>query len=167
MRAYVSIPLAVLFASLAAFNVWIMLTGRGRTPRSRHIWTQIHRACGYTFITLFLIFCYFMLLRIRSADELPPRIALHLALALMLGPLLFAKVLVVRYQKSAWHVLMTLGITISAIAFTLVSMNLAFHYLRNVTPHKIPFTTSLPLIAVVLVTAVVLFLRRHSNEIKD
>ena len=85
MRAFISIPLASLFVFLAAFNVWIMLTGRGATPRSRKLWTQAHRIAGYTFIALFMIFCYFMLLRIRGADELSPRIMLHMGLALLLG----------------------------------------------------------------------------------
>ena len=111
MPAFISIPLASLFVSLAAFNIWIMLSGRSVTPRSRRLWSQIHRVCGYTFIALFMIFCYFMLLRIRSADELSPRIILHLILALILTPLLLAKVIVVRYQKSAWNVLIALGIT--------------------------------------------------------
>jgi uncharacterized protein YqhQ len=116
VRAFISIPLASLFVLLAAFNLWIMLTGRGVTPRTRRIWTQIHRVCGYIFISLFLIFCYFMLLRIRSADELSPRIIVHLALALILALLLLVKVIVVRYQRSAWNVLIALGVTIFAIA---------------------------------------------------
>jgi len=103
VRASVSIPLAGLFIFLAALNVWIMLTGRGATPRGRRIWTQVHRVCGYTFISLFVIFCYFMLLRIRSADELSPRIILHLSLAFILAPLLLVKVIVVRFRKSAWN----------------------------------------------------------------
>ena len=163
MRSYLSIPLAGLFVFLAAFNVWIMLTGRGATPRTRKIWTQIHRVCGYLFISLFVVFFYFMLLRIRSADELSPRIVMHLTLALILAPLLLVKVIVVRYQKSAWNVLMTLGVTIFAIAFTLVSMNVAVHYLRDLPAHKVPFAISLRIIAVVVVAAVIAFFARSKQ----
>jgi ferredoxin-NADP reductase len=157
VRAYLSIPLAGLFVFLAAFNVWIMLSGRGATPRSRKIWTQVHRICGYAFISLFVIFCYFMLLRIRSLDELSPRIVLHLSLAFILAPLLLVKVIVVRYQKSAWNVLITLGVTIFAVAFTLVSMNAAVHYLRDVAPHKVPFAISLKVIVATIVAAGIAF----------
>jgi hypothetical protein len=134
VHAAVSLPLAGLFVFLAGFNVWIMLTGRGATPRSRRTWTQIHRVCGYLFISLFVIFCYFMLLRIRSADELSPRIVTHLTLALALAPLLFAKVLVVRYQKASWTFLMAIGVGVFVIAFTLVAMNVSIHYLRRASP---------------------------------
>jgi ferredoxin-NADP reductase len=160
VRAYLSIPLAGLFVFLAAFNVWIMLTGRGATPRSRKIWTQVHRICGYVFISLFVILCYFMLLRIRSLDELSPRIVLHLSLAFILAPLLLVKVIVVRYQKSAWNVLITLGVTIFAVAFTLVSMNVAVHYLRDVVPHKVPFAISLRVIIAVIAGAAIAFFAR-------
>lgn len=164
MRAFISIPLASLFVFLAGFNVWIMLTGRGATPRARRVWTQIHRASGYTFIALFVIFCYFMLLRIRSADELSPRIVLHLTLALILAPLLLVKVTVVRYQKSAWDVLITLGVTIFTLAFTLVSLNVAVHYLRDVVPHKIPFAVSLRvIIAAIILAAIGFFARKHDG----
>ena len=51
------------FVFLATFTVWIMLTGATR---------------GYAFISPSVIFCYFMLLRMRSAEKtlLPDRIAL-------------------------------------------------------------------------------------------
>jgi ferredoxin-NADP reductase len=162
VHAAVSLPLAGLFVFLAGFNVWIMLTGRGATARTRRIWTQIHRVCGYIFISLFVISCYFMVLRIRSADELSPRIVMHLTLALILAPLLLVKVIVVRYQKSAWNVLITLGVTIFASAFTLVAMNVAVHYLRNLPAHKVPFAISLRIITVVVVAAVISFFARSN-----
>ena len=165
MRTFISIPLSGLFVFLAGFNVWIMLTGRGPTPRSRKVWTQIHRVCGYIFIALFVIFCYFMLLRIRSADELSPRVVLHLSMALILAPLLLVKILVVRYQKAAWNLLITLGITIFAIAFTLVSMNVAAHYLRDVAPHKVPLIISLRVVALVVILAIFGFFTKSRTAI--
>jgi ferredoxin-NADP reductase len=161
VRAIISLPLAGLFVFLAGFNAWIMLTSRGASPRSRRLWTQAHRVCGYTFIALFAIFCYFMLLRIRgSSDELSPRLILHMGLALALAPLLLAKVIVVRYQRAAWGVLMALGISILVTAFTLVAVNVSVHYLRNVSPHKVPFAISLRVVAAVIILAAVAFLAR-------
>ena len=164
MRAIITLPLAGLFVFLAGFNAWIMLTSRGASPRSRRLWTQAHRVCGYAFISLFAIFCYFMLLRVRgSADELSPRVVLHMGLALVLAPLLLVKVIVVRYQRAAWGVLMALGISILVTAFTLVAVNVSVHYLRNASPHKVPFAISLRVIVVVVILAAVAFLTRSKQ----
>jgi ferredoxin-NADP reductase len=161
MRAIISLPLAGLFVFLAGFNAWIMLTSRGGSPHGRRLWMQAHRICGYVFIALFATFCYFMLLRLRgSSDELSPRLTLHVGLALILAALLLAKVIVVRYQKAAWGALMALGISIFVAAFTLVTVNVAVHYLRNASPHKVPFATSLRVVAVVIILALVAVLTR-------
>jgi ferredoxin-NADP reductase len=161
VRAFISIPLAGLFVFVAGFNAWIMLTSRGASPRSRRLWTQAHRICGYTFIVLFAIFCYFMLLRVRgSSDELSPRLILHIGLALALAPLLLVKVIVARYQKAAWDLLMALGISIFVAAFILVAVNVSVHYLRNASAHKVPFAISLRVVAVVVILALVAFFTR-------
>lgn len=159
MRAFISVPLAILFVFLAGFNVWIMLTGRGASPRTRKLWTQAHRMAGYSFIALFVIFCYFMLMRIRgSADELSPRLILHMGLALALAPLLILKVIVVRYQKAAWSLLISLGVGIFITAFTLVAVNVSVHYLRLADGQKVPLTTSLGIITAIVILAMIAFL---------
>ena len=164
VRTFISIPLAILFVFLAGFNVWIMLRGPGTSPRARQIWTQVHRVCGYVFISLFVIFCYFMFLRIRSADELSPRIVLHVSLALVLAPLLLAKVFIVRYQKSAWNVIMVLGVAIFVGAFALVSMNVAVHFLRDLPSHKIPPYKSLIGIIATVAAAAISFLTKSKEQ---
>jgi glycine betaine catabolism B len=159
--AIISLSLAGLFVFLAGFNAWIMLTSRGGSPHSRRLWTQAHRICGYTFIALFAIFCYFMLLRVRgSSDELSPRLILHMGLAFTLAPLLITKVIIVRYQKAAWGILMALGISIFVVAFTLVTVNVSVHYLRNASPHKVPPAISLSVVAAVIILALVAFFTR-------
>ena len=164
MRAIISVPLAGLFVFLAGFNAWIMLTGRGASPRSRRLWTQAHRVCGYTFIALFAIFCYFMLLRLRGfPDEPSPRLILHMGLALALAPLLLAKVIAVRSQKAAWGLLTTLGISIFVTAFILVAVNVSVHYLRNASPHKVPLAISLRVVGTVIIFALVGFLARSKQ----
>lgn len=158
MRSFISIPLAALFVFLAGLNAWIMLTGAGSTPRSRTLWTRVHRICGYSFIALYAIFCYFMLLRIRgSADELSPRLILHMGLALMLPPLLLVKVMVARFQKASWSVLIGLGTGIFVTAFTMVSVNITVHYLRLAEHHKVPLSTSLGVVAVIVSLAAIAF----------
>ena len=168
MSTLVSVILACLFVFLAAFNVWIMLTNRGASPRSCQLWTQAHRVSGYAFIALLVIFLYFMLLRVKgSPDELSPRLILHMGLALALAPLLFAKVIVVRHQKDAWNLLMTLGIAILAIAFTVVALNVSIHFLRDASTRKVPAGISRGIIVIALVSASIGFLsgiKKHKPE---
>lgn len=114
-----TLVLACLFVFLAGFNVWNMLTGRESSARSHRLWIQIHRGCGYAFTALFVIFCYSMLLRVQGMeDELPPRLILHVGLAIALGPLIFAKIIATRSQQASRGVLTALGIAIFTAAFT-------------------------------------------------
>jgi ferredoxin-NADP reductase len=158
VRAYISIPLAILFVFLAGFNVWNMLTGRGSSTGHAKLWIQLHRSAGYAFVSLFAVFCYFMLQRIKGwTDELSPRLIVHMGMALILAPLLLAKIVAARFQKAARGLLMALGITIFAIAFTLVALNLFIHYLRAASTNKAPFGMSLVFVAVVLIATVIAF----------
>jgi ferredoxin-NADP reductase len=115
---------------------------------------MLHRAAGYGFISLFAIFSYFMLLRLRGwPDELSPRIVLHMALAFSLAPLLVVKVIAVRSRKASHALLCALGITIYAIAFTLVTMNVVVHFLRSASAGKAPLWISLVVVFAVLLVA--------------
>src|SRR5438270_2450948 len=112
----------------------------------------------YAFLALYAIFCYFMLLRIRAlSDELSPRLIFHEGLALALAPLLFVKVIVARYQKSARGLLMALGVAIFAIAFTIVTLNVSTHYLRQASAHKTPFSISITFVVVVLLSVLIAY----------
>ncbi|HET9409296.1 MAG TPA: iron-sulfur cluster-binding domain-containing protein [Candidatus Sulfotelmatobacter sp.] len=145
------LALASLFVFLAGFNVWNMLSNRGGSPRGARLWTQIHRIVGYAFITLFIVLCYFMMMRIKGLpDELPARVILHAIMALSLAPLLLVKVIVARYQKAARGVLTALGTSIFAIAFTLVAINLAVHFLAGAASTQVSSEVSITVIAVAL-----------------
>ena len=166
MRATLSIPLAAIFVLLAAFNVWSMLsshTGSKLPVRSRGL---LHRAAGYAFIALFVVLSYFMLLRIKgSPDEVSPRIVLHMALAFSLLPLLVVKVIAVRRRKASHALLCALGITIYAVAFTMVTINVAVHFLRNAAVGKAPVWISLVFVfAVVLVAGLAFASRQKRGE---
>src|SRR5215469_1722781 len=83
----VSVISGLIFLFLAGLNPWIMLTNRASSERSGRLWIRVHRTVGYLFIAVFAITVYFMLLRLKGeSDELPPRILLHMSLALMLAP---------------------------------------------------------------------------------
>ena len=154
----VSLSLACLFVLLAGFNVWNMLSGRGVSAGHGKFWIQTHRVAGYAFIALFAIFCYFMLLRLKGwSDELPPRLILHMGLALILIPLLLVKVVVARYQKAARGLLTALGIGIFAVAFTLVALNVSVHFLRAASTGKVGLETSAIFVGLVVVSTVIAF----------
>lgn len=147
MRPVLTMILASLFVFLAGFNVWNMLTSRGAPAGSNRLWIQVHRAVGYVFIALFGTFCYLMLLRIKGvADELSPRLILHMGLAFLLAPLLLIKVIVARNQKGARGLLTALGIAIFASAFILVAVNATIHFLAGASGHKVPPATSMTVI---------------------
>ncbi len=159
MRIIISLTLAGLFVFLAGFNVWNMLSNRTTSGRSARRWNQIHRIAGYTFIALFAVSLYLMLLRMKGwTDELSPRLILHMGLALLLVPLVMVKVLVARYQKAARGLLMALGIGIFGMAFTLVAMNVAIHFLRVASPHKVSGRTSAAVILAVVASVAVAYL---------
>jgi hypothetical protein len=161
MRSAITIPLASLFVCLAGFNVWVMLSGRTAGPQG-HQWVLAHRAAGYTFITIFVIISFFMLLRIKGlTDELSPRLTLHAALALLLVPLIFTKVVLVRSKKAPWIALMTLGISIFSSAFILVAVNVSVHYLRNASPHRLPSWLSILFVITICLLALRVLLAVH------
>lgn len=61
----------------------------------------LHRIGGYLFIALFCVMSYYMLARLRAGGaDTSPAVTLHLALAMLLSPLLFIKVLIARYYKN-------------------------------------------------------------------
>lgn len=151
MPIVVSLTSAGLFVFLAGFNVWNMLSNRGKSARSSRFWNRAHRMAGYAFIALFVIVGYRMLLRVKGlSDEPPARLVLHMLLAFSLAPVLVVKVMVARYQKAARGLLMALGIGIFTIAFTLVALNVFAHYLRVASAGKAPVGTSIIFIVAVL-----------------
>jgi hypothetical protein len=150
VRAAISIPLAAVFVLLATFNVWSMLSSHRRSKLPGWWWTMLHRAAGYSFLALFAVLSYFMLLRIKgSPHEVSPRIVLHMALAFSLAPLVIVKVIAVRSQKASQALLCALGITIYAIAFTLVTINVAVHFLRAASAGRASISISLVFVFIV------------------
>lgn len=161
MHAGITVTLACLFVFLAGFNVWNRLASGTTSARNHQLWIQIHRMVGYAFTALFAILCYFMLLRIKGLpDELPPRLILHMGLALMLAPLLLVKVIVARFQKAAIGLLQALGVAVFALAFTLVAVNLATDYLRAASPQTVSSRVSATVVIVLLGAAITAFFSR-------
>lgn len=168
MRAAISIPLAVSFILLATFNVWSMLSSHSGSKIPARWWTRLHRAAGYGFIALFAVFSYFMPLRLRGwPDELSPRVVLHMALAFSLAPLLTVKVIAVRSGKASHALLCALGIAIYAVAFTLVTINVAVHFLRVASAGKTPLWISSLFVFVVLLFAALAYASKRKVREPD
>jgi ferredoxin-NADP reductase len=125
MKAIVAVSLSLLFAGLATFNVISIFESSrpSRKPRSRVLAVTLHRVGGYLFVALFAVMVFYMSKRlIGYPGEIPTSILLHLGLALLLAPLLFAKVMIARRYKNYHSMLMPLGLSIYAVTIVLVLM---------------------------------------------
>lgn len=119
-----SIALGFAFVLLGGINVWLVLEAWGRVKASDASFRMIalHRIGGYLFVALFCVMAYFMVSRLRaSGGDTSPAGTIHLALAMILSPLLFIKVLIARYYKNQHSLLMPIGLTIFVLAFVLIA----------------------------------------------
>jgi ferredoxin-NADP reductase len=118
-----SVALGVAFVLLGGINVWLVLEAwsRVKAAKARARMLTLHRIGGYLFLTLFCVMTYYMTARLRDGVENSATVTLHLALAMMLSPLLFLKTLIARYYKNHHNLLLPLGLTIFVLAFVLVA----------------------------------------------
>src|SRR5437899_7465017 len=146
LPASLSAFLGSIFVLLAGGNVWVMLhaSSRSKDHAAHTRLIRAHRLGGYAFILVFCVFFFFMALRIKGApDELPPRLTFHIILALLLIPILLVKVLIARYYRHYSSALLFLGVTIFALSFALVAMNLVPYLLGRAASTGAPASLSL------------------------
>src|SRR5580700_9059819 len=121
----VSLWLGVAFVLIGAINVWLILQASARV-RDAKAGTRLiaaHRIGGYVFIALFCLIGYYMVARLGDvAGGAPPSTMIHLTLAMVLSPLIFVKVLVARYYKSYYSLLMPIGLVIFVLSFVLIGI---------------------------------------------
>src|ERR1700688_1886873 len=120
-----SLWLGVMFVLIGAINVWLILqaSARVRDGKAGARLIAAHRIGGYVFIALFCVMGYFMVARLGDvATGAPPSTMIHLTLAMVLSPLLFVKVLVARYYKSYYSLLMPIGLVIFVLSFVLIGI---------------------------------------------
>jgi ferredoxin-NADP reductase/mono/diheme cytochrome c family protein len=125
LNSSVSLWLGVSFVLIGAINVWLILQASARVKDVRASTRLIaaHRIGGYFFIALFCVMGYFMFARLGDvAGGAPPGAMIHMTLAMVLSPLLFVKVLVARYYKSYYSLLMPIGLVIFVLAFVLIGI---------------------------------------------
>jgi hypothetical protein len=130
-----SLALGFAFVLLGGVNVWLVLEAwsRVKATNAGSCLLAVHRIGGYLFIALFCVMAYFMIARMRSGGaDTSATITIHLALAMILSPLLFIKVLIARYYRNQHGLLMPIGLTIFVLAFVLIAST-AGPYLARAT----------------------------------
>jgi len=118
-----SIALGVAFVLVGGINVWLVLEGWSRVKAARVSarMLTLHRIGGYLFIGLFCVMTYYMLARLGTGRDDSASVTLHMALAMLLFPLLFIKVLIARYYTNQQNLLMPIGLTIFVLSFVLIA----------------------------------------------
>jgi ferredoxin-NADP reductase len=118
-----SIALGFAFVLLGAINVWLVLEAWSRVKAARVSarMLALHRIGGYLFIGLFCVMTYYMLARLGGGGDNSASVTLHMALAMILSPLLFIKVLIARYYTNQQNLLMPIGLTIFVLSFVLIA----------------------------------------------
>src|SRR5215471_1702132 len=130
-----SLAFGFVFVLVAGINVWLVLEAwsRVRAAKASSRMLALHRIGGYLFIALFCVMAYFMVGRLRSGGaDTSATVTIHLALAMILSPLLFIKVLIARYYRNQHGLLMPIGLTIFVLAFVLIAST-AGPYLARAT----------------------------------
>src|SRR5579859_7005996 len=120
----ISLTLGLAFLLLGATNVWLVLEAwsRVKVANVSARMLALHRVGGYLFIALFCVMTYFMIARLRGGGaDSSATVTIHLALAMILSPLLLIKVLIARYYKNQHNLLMPIGLTIFVLAFVLIA----------------------------------------------
>jgi ferredoxin-NADP reductase/mono/diheme cytochrome c family protein len=125
LNSSTSVWLGVTFVLVGAINVWLILqtSARVRDTKASTRLIAAHRVGGYVFIALFCVMGYYMLARLGDVSGgAPPGTMIHLTLAMILSPLLFVKVLIARYYKSYYSLLMPIGLVIFVLSFVLIGI---------------------------------------------
>jgi hypothetical protein len=119
----ISLAIGLAFVLLGGLNVWLVLEAWSAVRATKASWMiALHRIGGYLFIGLFCVMTYFMVARLRGgkADN-SATVTIHLALAVILSPMLFIKVLIARYYRNQHNLLMAVGLAIFVLSFVLIA----------------------------------------------
>lgn len=130
-RSFALLGLSFVLVAAAGVLAMLELWGNEKTRFNKTALKWTHRICGYLFITIYVVMMYSMLKRIAVQTEpLTPLQTVHVALALMLLPLLTVKILILRRFKGLSEKLPYLGLSIFTVAFTLNAMTAGFYFVR-------------------------------------
>lgn len=136
LETSLSAVLGLVFIAVGAVTVWLIFhaSSRLKDKGASAFLVKGHRIGGYIFILLFCVMTYYMVIKVKdNADELALRPMIHMLLAMLLIPIIFIKVLVARYYKTYYSVLMPLGLIIFSLSFVIVAMTVGPYFLRKAT----------------------------------
>ncbi len=134
MSPWLTSTLGFLFVILAAVQVWLMLEVIGREkPRfNEKIMSMIHRWNGRLFLLVYFVLAFVMIRRLAQSNApLDTRTIIHAVLALSILPLLFVKILIVRYYPQAFSYVLPMGVAILAIAVAFVGLMGGFYFIKK------------------------------------
>jgi len=134
LKPSASLLLGAMFVIIGAINVWLILQASARVNNSRASARLIkaHRIGGYLFILIFCVLSYLMISRMQDSSATMSSGTLgHMTVAMLLTPLLFVKVLIARYYKNYYSLLMPLGLLIFVLSFVLVAMAAGPYLIHN------------------------------------
>ena len=134
MNPQITSILAVLFVSIGAITVFIMLdmVGRVKDRTDKKKWMTVHRLLGYLFIALFGLLLIIMVSKTAGIqEELSARAVFHIVLALLLLALLVIKVVIARRHSHLGSHLPMLGVTIFCLAFALTGITAGYYVLHR------------------------------------
>jgi len=124
LNSTTSLWLGLVFVVTGGVNVWLILqaTAQVKDAGTSRLLIAAHRIGGYLFVALFCLMAYSMLSRLGAAESGSASSMIHLTLAMILGPLLFIKVIIARYYKNYYAVLIPIGLTIFVLSFVLIGI---------------------------------------------
>jgi ferredoxin-NADP reductase len=125
LNSSLSLWLGITFVVVGGINVWLILqaSARVRDAKASTRLIAAHRIGGYLFIVLFFVMSYFMIDRLGdTAAGIPPGSVIHVTLAMILSPLIFVKVLIARYYRTHYSLLMPVGLVIFVLSFVLIGI---------------------------------------------
>jgi cytochrome c2 len=134
MNPKIASILAALFIIMGAVTVLIMLemTGRARDHSGKSLWIRTHKILGYLFLSLFVVMLFVMIRKLSGfQEELTSRAVIHIALALLLVPLLVVKILMARRHSRLNSRLPLVGITIFTLSFALTGLTAGYYVLHR------------------------------------
>ncbi|MCI5146792.1 MAG: hypothetical protein D3923_15025 [Candidatus Electrothrix sp. AR3] len=114
-----------------AMLLMLELRGNPGSKQANHRLVKAHRITGYVFIIFFFIILMTMFLKVGTyQEEFSPRTMLHIALGILLIPLLTIKILMVRRFKRLGSQVPGLGLAVFLLLFLLNTIAGGYYFLH-------------------------------------
>jgi len=134
MTPFWSTLISAIMLIVGALCLIIQMSVQGRDKLSNpKAYVLAHRILGWIFAALFLLMFFFMVTRIETLwEEVPARIAVHVALAVVMFFLVIVKLLTPRFFPRLNKNLYQLGILLYATCFTLAGITGGYYLVRRI-----------------------------------